>query len=287
MMSINIIGNSYYTMKNLSPVSQFECEKSSNISRMASDPQCRKAARDFILFTAPYKYSYNSVYLGRPLIQFPQDILAIQEIIWSVKPDLIIETGVAHGGSIVFSASLLSVLDIIEAIENNEDLINPRKSCRKVVGIDIDIRPHNRAAIEAHPMFSRIQLIEGSSTADEVVAQVHDIANNYNKVLVLLDSCHTHDHVLSELDAYAPLVSLGSYCIVFDTIIEDMPASLFPNRAWGPGNNPKTAVLEYLKKIKEEYCQGNDGKPLNFKVDKTFEEKYLITVAPDGYLQRF
>ncbi len=188
----------------------------------------------------------------------------MQEIIWSVKPDLIIEAGIAHGGSLVFSASMLALLDMCDAIQAGEKL-DPKISRRKVLGIDIDIRAHNRAAIEAHPMASRIQMIEGSSIAPEVVEQVRAVAATYSRVLVCLDSNHTHAHVLAELQAYAPLASKGSYCVVFDTLIEDMAKDMFPDRPWGPGDNPKTAVWEYLKTHPE------------FEIDKSIQHKLLIT----------
>ena len=197
----------------------------------------------------------------------------MQELIWQIKPDLIIETGIAHGGSLIFSASMLALLDVNEAIVAGVTL-DPRHSQRRVLGIDIDIRAHNRAAIEAHPMASRIQTIEGSSIEPDIIKQVHTIAEHYQRILVCLDSNHTHDHVLAELHAYAPLVTPGSYCVVFDTVIEDMPADMFPDRPWGPGNNPKTAVHEYLKTHPE------------FEIDKGIQHQLLITVAPDGYLRR-
>lgn len=185
----------------------------------------------------------------------------------------------------MLSASMLTLLDICEAIEAGETL-DPRVSRRKVLGIDIDIRAHNRAAIEAHPMASRIQMIEGSSVAPEVIAQVRQVAEGYERVLVCLDSNHTHAHVLAELEAYAPLVTEGSYCVVFDTIVEDMPKAMFPDRPWGPGNNPKTAVLEYLRLLDTEGRMGADGTPLQFEIDIAIQNKLLITVAPDGYLRR-
>lgn len=197
----------------------------------------------------------------------------MQELIWSIKPDLIIETGIAHGGSLIFSASMLAQLDICDAIETGI-IFNPKKSRRKVLGLDIDIRSHNREAIEAHSMASRIQMIQGSSIAPEIIEQVKQVASGYNRTLVCLDSNHTHDHVLAELEAYAPLTSVGSYCVVFDTIIEDLPADMFPDRPWGPGDNPKTAVWEYLKTHSE------------FEIDKEIDYKLLISVAPDGYLKR-
>ena len=211
--------------------------------------------------------------MGRPIIQYPQDIVAIQEIIWDVKPDLIIETGIAHGGSLILSASMLAQIDMMEAIESGQTM-NPNQSKRKVLGIDIDIREHNKIEIEKHYLSSRIQMIQGSSISSEIIEQVKIIANNYETILVFLDSNHTHEHVLAELEAYAGLTSIDSFCIVFDTIVEDLPLNSFPDRPWGPGNNPKTAVWEYLK--------SNSG----FEIDKSIENKLLITVAPDGYLKR-
>ena len=219
------------------------------------------------------KYSYHFDFLGRPIIQYPQDMVAIQEIIWEVKPDLIIETGIAHGGSLILSASMLAQLDMIEAIESGKT-IDPKQSKRKVLGIDIDIREHNKIEIEKHPMSTRIKMIQGSSIAHEVIDQVKNIANNFKCILVLLDSSHTHEHVLAELEAYAQLTSVNSYCVVFDTIVEDLPAGMFPDRPWGPGDNPKTAVWQYIKSHPE------------FVIDKTIQNKLLITVAPDGYLKR-
>ena len=232
-----------------------------------------EAAAVFMSASIMPKYSYNFTWQGRQIIQYPQDMVAMQELIWQIKPDLIIETGIAHGGSLIFSASMLALLDMCDAIEAG-DKIDPKVSKRKVLGIDIDIRAHNRAAIEAHPMSSRIRMIQGSSIAPEIIAQVKEVAADYSRVLVCLDSNHTHEHVLAELEAYAPLTSVDSYCVVFDTVVEDMPADMFPDRPWGPGNNPKTAVWEYLKTHPE------------FEIDKSIQHKLLITVAPDGYLKR-
>lgn len=253
---------------------KFEREKKENIARMGIDPACSKAAMDFLIMTAPFKYSYNLTWLGRPAIQLAEDMVAMQELIWNIRPDLIIETGVAHGGSLIFSASMLALLDMAEANERGATAINPKESKRKVLGIDIDIRAHNRAAIEAHPMASRIQMIQGSSIAPDVIEQVRQVAQRYDRILVCLDSNHTHEHVLAELEAYALLTSVGSYCVVFDTIVEDLPADMFPDRLWGPGDNPKTAVWEYLKNHPE------------FEIDKSIQHKLLITVAPDGFLKR-
>lgn len=233
----------------------------------------QQAAQVFMRASTVPKYSYNFSWMGRPIIQYPQDMVAMQELIWSIRPDLIIETGIAHGGSLIFSASMLAQLDMCDAIEAGSSF-NPKESHRKVLGIDIDIRAHNREAIEAHPMASRIQMIQGSSIAPEIIDQVRQIAAGHSRILVCLDSNHTHEHVLAELEAYAPLASVGSYCVVFDTIVEDLPAEMFPDRPWGPGDNPKTAVWEYLKTHTE------------FEIDKHINHKLLISVAPDGYLKR-
>lgn len=232
-----------------------------------------EAATRFMQETIVAKYSYHFTWQSRPIIQYPQDIVAMQELIWSVKPDLIIETGIAHGGSLIFSASMLALLDMCEAIESGQS-IDPRHSKRRVLGVDIDIRQHNRQAIEAHPMKSRIEMIQGSSIAPEVIEQVVKFARDYSRILVCLDSNHTHDHVLGELEAYAPLTSVGSYCVVFDTVVEDLPEEMFPDRPWGPGDNPKTAVWKYLESHPE------------FEIDHSIDQKLLITVAPDGYLKR-
>lgn len=258
----------------------------SNIQLLRIDTKLHKKSISWLRDTAKHNYSYNFSWLSRPIIQYPQDMVAVQELIWQIKPDLIIETGIAHGGSLILSASMLALLDLSEAIESCATSIDPRASKRKVLGIDIDIRAHNRVAIEAHPMASRIQMIDGSSIAQEVIAQVLEVVSQYTRVLVFLDSMHTHEHVLAELEAYAPLVSPGSYCVVFDTIIDDMPDDMFPDRPWDKGNNPKTAVTQYLHRLEEEGRTAADGAPLNFEIDKIIENKLLITVAPDGYLKR-
>lgn len=254
-------------------MNNFTNEKAERIASTQKNEILCGAARAFMAESLLPRYSYNFEWLGRPIIQYPQDMAAMQEIIWQARPDLIIETGIAHGGSLIFSASMLALLDTCDAIEQKKS-IDPARSQRKVLGLDIDIRSHNREAIEAHPMSSRIQMIEGSSISSEVIEQVKGIAKGYQRILVCLDSNHTHEHVLAELEAYALLVSKGSYCVVFDTIVEDLPKELFPDRPWGPGNNPKTAVWEYLKSHPE------------FEIDKSIDNKLLISVAPDGYLKR-
>jgi len=252
---------------------QFQNEVFANIKNLGEDKDIQALSRVWVREIARHRYSYNFSWLGRPIIQLPQDMVAMQELIWEIQPDLIIETGIAHGGSLIFSATLLALLDLCKGIEEKKAL-DPSVSERKVLGIDIDIRQHNREAIEAHPLSSRIQMIQGSSIAPEIVQQVHKIAEKHSKILVCLDSNHTHEHVLEELRAYGPLVSQGSYCVVFDTLVEDLPKEMFPDRPWGPGNNPKTAVWEYLKSHPE------------FEIDKSIDHKLLISVAPDGFLKR-
>ena len=231
------------------------------------------AKNAFVKESIHSQYSYNFSWLGRPIINYPLDIVAVQELIWKVKPDLIIETGIAHGGSLLLSVSRLALLEYCDA-EKNRELLDPANPRRKVLGIDIDIRAHNREAIEAHPLFSRVAMIEGSSIDDSIISKVRDCAKGSEKIMVFLDSNHTHEPVVKELEAYAPLVTKGSYCVVFDTLVEDMPKDTFPDRPWDLGNNPKTAVWEFLKSHKE------------FIIDKKIENKLLITVAPDGYLKR-
>lgn len=254
-------------------MNEFSKEVEQRLLANGKDQNLNKAAAEFMVLSTTPQYSYNFSWLGRPIIQYPQDMVAMQEIIWTVKPDLIIETGIAHGGSLILSASMLALLDMCDAIDEKKEF-DPSLSKRKVLGIDIDIRQHNKEAIEFHPMSSRIKMIQGSSISQEIIDQVRAFAGNYKKILVCLDSNHTHEHVLAELKAYAPLASVGSYCVVFDTIVEDVPKEKYPNRPWGPGNNPKTAVWEYLKTHQE------------FQIDKSIDNRLLISVAPDGYLKR-
>lgn len=254
-------------------MNDFIKERTARISQNGSNSDLLQAAKAFMAESLLPQYSYNFEWLGRPIIQYPQDMAAMQEVIWHVNPDLIIETGIAHGGSLIFSASMLALLDLCEAIEQKKS-IDPSLSRRKVLAVDIDIRAHNRAAIEAHPMASRIQTIQGSSIDQAVVEQVKTIASGYRTVLVCLDSNHTHEHVLKELKAYAPLVTKGSYCVVFDTIVEDLPKEMFPDRPWGPGNNPKTAVRKFLASHPD------------FETDISIDRKLLISVAPEGFLKR-
>jgi len=269
----------------MNQVEQFENEVRENITCLSNDINLKNLSLRWLSEITPYKYAYNFRSLGRPIIQLPQDMIALQEIIWQVRPDLIVETGIAHGGSLVQSASMLALIDYCEAVELSKTL-DLKASRRMVLGIDIDIRAHNRVAIETHPLAHKISMIQGSSINPEMISKVHQYAEDYERILVCLDSNHTHDHVLAEMEAYAPLVSVGSYCVVFDTLIEDMADDMFPDRPWGKGNNPKTAVWEYLQRLKDEGRKAKDGKPLKFEYDRMMEHKLLITAAPNGYLKR-
>lgn len=236
-------------------IESFKQEVAENIKRQGADKEIKAKTLEYL--KSLDKYAYNFSWMGRPIIGLPQDIVAMQEIIWKVKPDLIIETGIAHGGSILFSASMMEMMGIDG----------------QVLGLDIDIRTHNFGEIIRHPMYKRITMLEGSSTDEKIAEKVREFSKGKDRILVCLDSNHTHEHVLKELKLYAPLVTVGSYCVVFDTIIEDMPEEDFHDRPWGPGNSPKTAVWEFLKH--------ND----RFEVDKSIENKLLMTAAPDGYLK--
>ena len=235
---------------------EFKQKNNEFVKTMSKDIEFKKQSQKWMNTSIKYQYSYHFSWLGRPIIQYPQDILALQEIIWKVKPDLIIETGIAHGGSLIFSASILELI-----------------GKGHVLGIDIDIRKHNKVEIEKHPMFKRITMIKGSSIDIKIINQVKKFVKDKKKIMVVLDSNHTHKHVLSELKSYSSFVKKGSYLVVFDTIIEDIPKKLIQNRTWGIGNNPKTAIRKFL--------ETND----RFKLDKKIENKLLITAASGGYLK--
>ena len=241
----------------MDPIAQFNAEKEAAISKMSDDPKFRSLSRRWLIEGVRHRYGFNFSWLGRPIIQYPQDIVAMQEIIWQVKPDLIVETGVAHGGSLIFYASMLELIG----------------GTGRVLGIDVDIRKHNRKEIEKHRMFKRIRMIEGSSIDNTVVRRVHAFARKRNVVLVALDSNHTYAHVLRELQLYSPLVKKGSYIVVFDTAAEEMPKSILGGRPWERGNGPKTAVHEFLK-----------ANP-RFAIEKAIPGKLMVTSAPDGYLR--
>lgn len=241
----------------MDPIKEFKDEKKARIASYANNKELQNASKDFLISSNREQYSYNFTWMGRPIIQYPQDMLAMQELIWEIQPDLIIETGIAHGGSLIFYASIMELI-----------------GKGKVLGIDIDIREHNRKEIEQHPMFKRIEMIQGSSVSEETYAQVKSHAENAKTIMVCLDSNHTHDHVLKELELYAPFTSVNSYCVVFDTVVELLPDDMFPNRPWSVGDNPMTAMETYLKDHPE------------FEIDHQIDNKLLVSVAPKGYLKR-
>lgn len=255
------------------PVKLFEEERADRLLGYSSDETFRNISQAWLEHAFKTQYMYNFDIMGRPIIQLPTDICAMQELVWKVKPDVIIETGIAHGGSLVLSASLLALLDLCDATASGV-VLDPKKPKRQVIGVDIDIRSHNRLAIESHPMANRIKMIQGSSIDPKIVEQVRIAAAEAKKVLVCLDSNHTHDHVLAELQHYAPMVSVDSYCIVFDTIIQKLPSGSFPNRPWAQGDNAMTAVDSYLKE-----CE-------LFEIDNLIDAKLQISAAPRGYLKR-
>lgn len=242
----------------MSEIEKFKEEVRTNIKSLGNDADVQALSRIWVREITRHKYAYNFSWMGRPIIQFPQDMIAMQEIIWNAKPNLIIETGIAHGGSLIYYASLLQMMRIDGY----------------VLGIDVDIRNHNRAEIDGHPMRERIEMIERSSVSTSTVEEVAKHAAGKDSVMVVLDSNHTHDHVLCELQSYSRFVTKNNYLVVFDTLLEDMPSDLVENRPWGKGNNPKTAVHEWLKTHPE------------FGIDKDIDHKLLISVAPDGYLKR-
>ena len=261
----------------MTPLEQYRQDIAERVSGYRDNAELREAGRSFFeqIGIGKANYVYNFTWLGVPILQLPQDLQAMQEIIWQVKPDLIVETGVAWGGSLMFTASMLAILEACGEIREG-----------RVIGVDIDIRAHNRQAIAAHPLSRKITLLEGSSVDQAIVGEVRELARRHQRVLVCLDSNHTHEHVLAELEAYAPLVSPGSYCIVGDTIIEDAPEGMVSNRPWGKGNSPKSAVWQYLAGLKEAGRMDLDGHPLRFEIDRFIEDKIILTGSPDGYLRR-
>lgn len=249
----------------MSFLESFQKERHANIIRQRDSLEAQQIAQQWTEHPDLRKYSYNFNWLGRPVIQYPQDLIAMQEVIFTVQPDCIIETGIAHGGSLIFYASLL---------ELNALCGGHQHAC--VYGIDIDIRTHNWKAIESHPIYKRerIHIVQGSSIDPCIIDQIHQAASRYNTILVVLDSNHTHAHVFAELEAYASLVTPGSYCVVFDTIVARMPENAYLNRPWNRDDNPMTAVRAWLPQH------------LEFEIDTEIDSKLLISMAPNGYLRR-
>ena len=258
----------------MNPYEAFRADVAREIAALGANEPLKAATRAWMDLANEGRYSYHFEWLGRPIIQYPQDIVAVQELLWHIRPDLVIETGVAHGGSLMLSASVLALLDRADALELGT-MLDPASPRRRVIGVDIDVRAHNREAIEAHSLRNYIELIEGSSIEAGVVERVRQRASGFEKIVVILDSNHTHEHVLAELECYAALVTLDSYCVVMDTVVERLATSaLAADRPWGPGNNPMTATHAFLQRHPE------------FQIDRSMDDKLLVSVAPSGYLKR-
>jgi cephalosporin hydroxylase len=227
------------------------------IAAMNQDPAMTQAVKTFLGKTFTYGYYRNFKWLGRPIIQYPQDIIALQELIWDYRPTLVLETGVAHGGALIFYASIL-------------ELIGGRGD---VVGIEVEFREHNKKATAEHPLAKRISVIEGSSTDAAVIDRVRKLAAQHERVMVILDSLHTHEHVLAELRAFSPLVKKGGPLVVYGTSTGEIDPSIDLKREWTTTRNPKSAL--------EEFMREND----RFVVDHEINDKLMITDAPGGYLR--
>ena len=253
----------------------FKDEVKKEILAQGKDKKILKITKKWMERAQELRYSYHFEWMGRPIIQHPQDMIATQQLIWDIKPDLIIETGIARGGSLIFYASLLELISQSGKIKN-----------AKVLGIDIDIRKENLKEIKKHPMYKRINLIEGSSTNKEIYEKVYKFSKKFKKIMVFLDSNHTEKHVLDELEIYAKLVSKNSYCVVFDTLIDDFPLVCGKNRPWGKNNNPKSALNKYLKKIRKKPHFDLNNRKIDFKIDSSIDNQILISVSRGGFLKR-
>jgi cephalosporin hydroxylase len=236
----------------------FEREKRLAAERMAADEALAADALAVNAAADRHDWSYQRSWLGLPVIQLPSDVVALQEVIWETRPQLVIETGIARGGSLILYASILELIG-----EGS------------VLGIDIDIRAHNRAGIESHPLAHRVRMLEGSSVDQQVLSEARAAASQVERVMVILDSSHTHEHVLAELRAYAPLVTVGQFLVVADTFVERIPPQAHrPDRPWGPGDNPATALAVWLEETDA------------FEPDPFVNAKLLLTASPGGYLRR-
>jgi cephalosporin hydroxylase len=237
---------------------QFQKKNEKFIRVMNEDRIFRQETSNWVNRALGHEYHYHFSWLGMPIIQFPTDIILMQELVWAVQPDLIIDVGVARGGSVIFFASMLALI-------GGEG---------QVVGVDVDIRNENLQRIQSHRMADKVCLLEGSSTNPDVIRQVERFVRDSETVLVVLDSNHTEKHVSRELQEYSKFVTGGSYIVVFDTIIESIAEEFNVGKPWGKGNNPLVAVDKFLMSNKQ------------FQRDRTFEERALVTVAPGGFLKK-
>ncbi len=251
-------------------MSSFEKEKKKRIKNFFKNKKLVEKGKSFFLETVKNKYSYNFEWLGMPIIQYPQDIVSLQEIIFKSKPNKIVETGIARGGSLIFLASMMLLLSK-EDSEKNKDY--------KVLSIDIDIRRHTLKKIKNHFLKNYFKTNESSSVSSKAYKFVKDNIKKNDRVMVILDSNHEENHVLEELKLYAPLVSKNCYCIVMDTVIDFLPNNLNADRSWKKNNSPYSAIQKYLKLIKAK-------KSINLIFDNYFQYKSLLTNMPFGALKR-
>jgi cephalosporin hydroxylase len=234
---------------------EFDTERSSLIASLGSDVDLKRDGISFVNSSNLKKYAYTWNWMGLPVIQMPEDLIKVQEIIFETKPDIILETGVAWGGSLLFYASILKSMNH-----------------GKVIGIDITIPEHNRTAIMNSRGSELVTLIEGSSVSQDIFKQVNAIIPRNAKVLLILDSHHTHDHVMKELELWSPLVTKGNYLVVCDTIVEFIDAPADRVRAWSKGNNPFTATTDFL------------SSNIRFSTENEFNKKTLTSFHPHGFL---
>ncbi|MDP2156434.1 MAG: CmcI family methyltransferase [Nitrospirota bacterium] len=243
--------------KKLFTRAEFEELRLTSAREMAADEALKKDALDVLVRADQYRWIHQTNWMGEPILNLPQDMFALQEIIFRTRPKFIIESGVAWGGSLLFYATLMEVL-----------------GGERIIGIDIFIPEDLRERIYAHKKLSeRITLINSSSIEESTVSRVKSIIGDSREVMVILDSYHTHEHVLKELRSYSPFVGQGHYIVCGDTVVENIPVQEHRTRPWVPGNNPRTAVREFLKE---------NGR---FAVDTAIENKLLFTCNPGGYLR--
>lgn len=241
----------------MSIIEEYQQQVQQHQEEIRKDTQFHQLSKSWMDRSVGCGYSYNFTWMGRPIIQYPQDLIAMQELIWRIQPDLIIETGIAHGGGLAFYASMLELIG----------------GDGEALGIEQHIFPEIRREIESHKLFRRMTMLEGNSVSDEIMKKVAEFARGKERIMVALDSNHTHEHVLSELNLYSPLVTKGSYLVVFDTMVNEVDEAHYANRPWGADNNPGTAVAEFL------------SKNARFKADMSISSKLQISACPGGYLK--
>ena len=237
----------------------FLADRRRNSVALGQDEAAFTASVEAVVRADRHSYAYLWTWLGVPIIQLPADVMATQEVVWDCKPDVVIETGVARGGSLIFMASLLTLI-----------------GKGKIVGVDIDIRAHNRRSIEEHALTNLVTLIEGPSTDPETIARVRETIPDGASVMVILDSDHSYDHVLDELRVYGPLVTPGQFLVVADTLLGRLTPEQTPKAradVWEPGNEPLSALREYMRETDR------------FSIDEAINGKLILSSSPGGYLR--